>query len=69
MTRRFTDHCAGGGSGALLALSRVTGVLWLGRSKAYELITAGELEVVHIGRCARVPLDSVEAYVERLRRG
>lgn len=33
----------------------------------FELIAAGELEAVHIGRCTRVPVDSVEAYVQRLR--
>ena len=53
----------------LLSVGEVARALGLGRSKTYELIAAGELEVVHIGRCARVPLDSAEAYVERLRRG
>lgn len=34
----------------------------------YELIGAGEVEVVHIGRAARIiPLDSVERFVARLR--
>lgn len=53
----------------LLSVGEVARALGVGRSKTYELIAAGELEVVHIGRCARVPLDSAEAYVERLRRG
>lgn len=53
----------------LLSVGDVARALGLGRSKTYELIAAGELEVVHIGRCARVPLDSAEAYVRRLRRG
>ena len=33
----------------------------------YELIGAGEVEVVHIGRAARIPLESVERFVDRLR--
>jgi excisionase family DNA binding protein len=34
----------------------------------YELINAGELEVVHIGRSVRIPTDAIERFVERLRR-
>ena len=41
--------------------------LGIGRTKTYELIAAGELEVVHIGRCCRVPIDALEAYVAGLR--
>ncbi|HVE46909.1 MAG TPA: helix-turn-helix domain-containing protein [Acidimicrobiales bacterium] len=53
----------------LVTVSEAARILRLGRSKTYELIAAGALEVVHIGRCCRVPVDSVEAYVDRLRRG
>jgi excisionase family DNA binding protein len=35
----------------------------------YELIAAGELETVHIGRAVRVPVDAVEGFVARLRSG
>ena len=41
--------------------------LGIGRSKFYELISDGEIEVVKIGRCARVPAEAVEQYVSRLR--
>lgn len=58
---------SGGGVVLLLSVEEAARALGLGRSKTYELIAAGELEVVHIGRCARVPVDSVETYVERLR--
>ncbi len=51
----------------LLSVTEAARALGVGRSKTYELITAGELEVVHIGRCARVPVEAVEAYVDRLR--
>jgi hypothetical protein len=33
----------------------------------YEVTTAGELEVVHIGRCARIPVAALDAFVERIR--
>jgi excisionase family DNA binding protein len=58
----------GGGSVVfLLSVAEAAKALNLGRSKTYELIAAGELEVVHIGRCSRVPVDAVEAFVRRLR--
>ena len=41
--------------------------LGVGRTTMYELIGAGEVEVVHIGRAARIPMDSIDDYVGRLR--
>jgi len=51
----------------LLTISEAGRVLALGRTTMYELIGAGELEIVHIGRAARIPLESVERFVGRLR--
>ena len=31
----------------------------------YELVNAGEIDVLHIGRSARVPVAAVEEFVER----
>ena len=63
-----------GGSGSvgfsselLLTVPQAAQVLAIGRSTAYELIAAGELEVVHIGRSVRVPVRALEEYVGRLR--
>ena len=33
----------------------------------YELVGAGDIEVVHIGRSARVPVAALEEFVERRR--
>ncbi|MGH8992631.1 MAG: helix-turn-helix domain-containing protein [Acidimicrobiia bacterium] len=52
----------------LLSVEEVARALGIGRSKTYELIAAGQLEAVHIGRAARVPVAAVEDFVERLRR-
>jgi excisionase family DNA binding protein len=52
----------------LLSVEEAAGALGIGRSKTYELIAAGELETVHIGRSLRVPVDAVHAFIERLRR-
>jgi len=51
----------------LLTVPEAARALAIGRTTAYELIRAGELEVVHIGRCARVPLEAVQALVARRR--
>jgi excisionase family DNA binding protein len=58
---------AASGPRLLLTVRETAHALGVGRSTAYELINAGELEVVHIGRACRVPVAVVEAYVERLR--
>ena len=46
-------------------------MLSIGRTLAYELISEGRLEVVHINRAARVPIDAVHAFVagQRAARG
>ena len=50
----------------LLTVVEAAAMLGVGRTKAYELIAGGELQVVHIGRAARVPLVAVHRYVEAL---
>jgi excisionase family DNA binding protein len=41
--------------------------LGCGRTFVYELISAGELETVKLGRLRRVPVAALDAFVERLR--
>ena len=36
-------------------------------ARVYELTAAGELEVVHIGRCARIPTAALDDFVQRIR--
>lgn len=52
----------------LLTVSAAARVLSIGRTTMYELFAADEIEVLHIGRAARVPVASIEAFVERRRR-
>jgi excisionase family DNA binding protein len=42
-------------------------ILRVGRTKIYQLIAGGELEIVKIGTATRVVVSSIEAYVDRLR--
>jgi excisionase family DNA binding protein len=51
----------------LLDVRDAARVLGIGRSSLYELIAAGEIEVVHIGRSARVPLAALHEFVDRCR--
>ena len=39
----------------------------VGNTKGYELIAAGEIEAVKVGRATRITTASIRAYVERLR--
>jgi len=52
----------------LLSIEEVGRALSIGRSTVYELIGAGKLEVVHIGRAARVTVSSLEAFIRGLQR-
>jgi excisionase family DNA binding protein len=51
----------------LLTVRQAATALCVGRTTVYELIGAGELEVVHIGRSTRVPVAAVEEFVDQLR--
>jgi excisionase family DNA binding protein len=51
----------------LLTIPEAAERLRIGRSTAYELIAAGRLETVHIGRACRVPAEALEHFVETLR--
>lgn len=51
----------------LYSIAQAARALGVGRSTIYELIGAGDLEVVHIGRAARIPVEAIHAFVRRLR--
>jgi excisionase family DNA binding protein len=51
----------------LLTMIEAARVLSIGRTTMYELVGAGDIEVVHIGRSARVPVAAVEEFVEQRR--
>ena len=53
----------------LLTVDDAAQLLAIGRTTMYGLIAAGEIELVHIGRCARVPVSELERYVARRRAG
>ena len=51
----------------LLTMEEAAEAIGLGRSKVYELVAAGEIEALKIGKARRVPAEALQAYVERLR--
>jgi len=62
------NHPSDGGPPSLLVQVPIAArMLGIGRTKVYELVGAGELELVHIGCRALVPVDSVQSFSDRLR--
>jgi excisionase family DNA binding protein len=51
----------------LLTPTEAAELLGLGRSTVYELLAAGDLESVQIGRARRIPGAALVAYVDKLR--
>lgn len=50
----------------LLTIPEAAERLGLGRSKFYELIQAGEVPAVRIGRAVRVPAERLREWTEKL---
>ena len=48
----------------LLRVPEAARALGIGRSMTYELIAAGEIEVIHIGTVIRVPVDALTRFIE-----
>ena len=48
----------------LLRVPEVAKALGLGRTKVYELIAAGELPVIRLGRAVRVSVRTLQKWVE-----
>jgi prophage regulatory protein len=48
----------------LLKPSEVTNILGIGRSMVYELIARKEMPSVRLGRCIRIPADSLKQWLK-----
>ena len=51
----------------LLTVGEAARRLGIGRSFMYELIAAGQIETIHIGRLCKVSVDALAAFVDRQR--
>jgi excisionase family DNA binding protein len=49
----------------LLKVDQATEVLQLSRAKFYQLMEAGQIEYVQVGRCRRIPGWALQAFIER----
>ena len=49
----------------LLRPEEAAAVLGLGRSTIYELLRAGELPSVHVGRATRIPAQAIQRWIEQ----
>lgn len=47
----------------LLRVEEAAKVLGVGRTKVYELIGRGEMPVVRIGRCVRIPRQTLDQWI------
>jgi excisionase family DNA binding protein len=50
----------------LLTVEEAAKRLGMGRSFVYELVLKGELGSVRLGRARRIPVEAVDAFVDRL---
>jgi excisionase family DNA binding protein len=62
-----TEDAMTQGSKLLYTVPEAADEMAIGRSKLYELIEAGMLETVRIGRARRIPAEALRNYVEGLR--
>jgi excisionase family DNA binding protein len=51
----------------LVSVQSAARILAVGSTTVYELIAAGELESIHIGKSRRVPLAALQAFVQQRR--
>ena len=51
----------------LISISKVQRLLNVSRATVNRLLDRGEMRRVHIGRSVRIPMEDVEAYVQRIR--
>ncbi len=66
--RSLRKPTVGTGPVLLLSVEDAARSLSIGRSKMFQLIAAGELEAVHIGRSTRVAVSALHDLLERLPR-
>ena len=57
----------GGSPSLFVPVLTAARMLGIGRTKVYELVGQGEIELVHIGCRALIPVDSVHSFATRLR--
>ncbi|NMR20939.1 helix-turn-helix domain-containing protein [Cellulomonas fimi] len=51
----------------LLSVEEAAERLDIGRTLLYELIAAGQVQTIHVGRLHKVPVDSLREFVDRQR--
>jgi excisionase family DNA binding protein len=52
------------GTPILVRVEEAAEMLGIGRSKVYEMVLSGELPSVKIGRCRRIPIAAIYAWIE-----
>ena len=52
------------GGPLLLRADEAAALLAIGRTKVFEMMAAGELPVIRIGRCVRIPKDQLARWID-----
>ena len=55
------------GSNEILTVEEVCDILRIGKNAAYNLINSGEIKCYRYNRICKIPLISVDEYMERMR--
>jgi excisionase family DNA binding protein len=66
MSPRNEDHSLRGDDPRLRSIKQATFELGIGRSVLYELIAAGKLKTVRVGRRRLVPREAIEEFIAGL---
>ena len=48
----------------LLRIAEAAEVLGIGRTRAYELTRKGEIPSIRVGKCVRIPIGALKAWIE-----
>lgn len=67
--RHMPRHPSGNLSPITLRIADACRITGIGRSKFYELIKAGEIDVIKVGAITLVPMSGIQALLERGRLG
>lgn len=50
----------------LLTPEEAAGVISIGRTKLYELLSADEIVIIRVGTARRIPVEALQQYVDQL---
>ena len=65
MSTHTTGHRDTGTAPLLVTVLEAARLLAISRTSVYEMLAAGQLHPIHLGRSVRISLDELHAYIDR----